>query len=112
MKTLTLAAAAVLTFGLGVAQAASNDKGMVIAQQTQQPQQVAPGLLGGGGSAKPGQYQSDSETTNPPGLLGGGGSSKPGQYQSGSETTSPPGLLGGGGSAQPNQKQGGNASTK
>ena len=112
MKTLALAAAAALTFGLGVAQAASTDRGMVIAQQVQQPQQVAPGLMGGGGSSKPGQFQSSDTPANPPGLMGGGGSSKPNQYQSGDGTTNPPGLLGGGGSAQPNQKKGGNASSK
>jgi len=109
MRKLTVTTAAILTLGLGMA------PGTVFAQQTQQPsqpQQVAPGLIGGGGSSKPNQYQSGSDSTSPPGLLGGGSSTKPNQYQSGSESTSPPGLLGGGGSTQPNQAQGGGASSK
>jgi len=87
MKTLTLAAAAGLTLGLSVAQAAPADHGIVLAQQTQTPQQTAPGLMGGGASGKPSQIQSGNDATNPGGLMGGGGSAKPSQKQGGNAST-------------------------
>src|SRR4051794_39691117 len=87
MKILTLTTAAVLTLSLGVA------PGTVLAQQTQQP-------------AKPQQPE------NNVGLMGGGGSSKPNEYQTGSDNANNVGLMGGGGSAKPDQRQGGNASSE